>query len=149
MYKETITFISKANFKDVYEVVSDVESYPEFIPFILESELIEKDKEASYFRVKVGRGSIFSSYISKVVFIFERKRKKYMIVATSNDETFKKLNTVWELSEKGDHTLVNFEMEIEFRSKLLSKMIIPLIKLKREKIIEAFENRLACKSFSN
>ena len=123
---------------ELYDVVIDVEAYPEFLPWCLSAKIIKKiDNNNFDAELKVGYKAIDEKYISRI-------RAKYgkKINSKAISGPFKVLDSTWIFINTGKKKCsVEFMIEYEFKSFFLDKVMGNLFKKATLKMLNAFEQR--------
>ena len=126
----------------MYELVLDIEKYPEFLPWckgakitkIISAENLEAD-------LLINFKSFFEKYSSNV----EHKKNddgSYLINVVVIRGPFKNLVNRWKFRDVGEKKCeVEFFIDFEFSSFLLTKMIGTIFEKAAEKMMDAFEKR--------
>ena len=142
MPKITETKIMNFSAKEIFDLVVDVESYPQFLPWCKNAH-ITKQISVSNFQAEllINFKNIFEKYTSDVVFL-QKSLNEYFVEAKAIKGPFKNLINQWKIIEIGHKkTQVEFFLEFEFNSILLSKMLSPIFSSATQKMINAFEIR--------
>ena len=131
---------------DMYALVADIERYPEFLPWTagcrirsrspatngdVGAEIIEADLIISFrvFRERFG-SRIKLHPIKRIIDV------EYL------DGPFKFLNNHWHFTELEDgHTMIDFFVDFEFKSKILQSLIGIVFNEAMQRIVSAFEQR--------
>ena len=104
----------------LYNVVIDVEAYPEFLPWCLAAKIIKKiDNNNFDAQLKVGYKAIDEKYISRI-------KAKYGKIINSKaiSGPFKILDSTWTFKDTGDKKCnVEFMIQYEFKSFFLDKVM--------------------------
>ena len=129
--------------KDLFELVLDIPSYPDFLPWVFASKIVEGSPQKSpfYADLSIGYQLFNETYTSRVTF------SSYdWIKAEHIKGPFKHMVTLWTFSKdpvsKTPMTRVHFSIECAFQSFLLQKLLENLMKDASENIIDAFEKRM-------
>ncbi len=125
--------------KQMLSLVADVESYPDFVPFCSDMEVLQLDsddanKKACYAIMSIQMGPIAQTYTSEVVI----DDQAMTISATALDGPFSHLDSVWSFSKGGRGTIVKFQIDFGFSNRLLGKIAEPIFEQKQEEILDAF-----------
>ena len=111
--------------KNLYDIVSDVESYPEFLPWISEVKVnhdkIVKEKNMTVLEAKllIKFNLVIESYSSKVILDPDS-----MIITASNiDGPFNRLHNKWKFNKSNDGCEIFFEIDYQFKSFILHNLI--------------------------
>ena len=121
----------------LFELVLDIESYPEFLPACQDCTIIErKDKELTA-RLTLGYGRLHETFVSLVKF----DRENHTIHATLQEGRLKSLNCFWEFIETEQGTEIKCSLAFEFHSGLLKALATPLLDHAAKRLIESFIER--------
>lgn len=125
----------------IYELVLDIEKYPEFLPWCknakITKEICDGNLEAD---LLVNFKNILEKYKSDVK--FGNDDGVYFINSVAIEGPFKKLENLWKIKAINENScLVNINLEFEFNSIFLSKMIGLVFTKASEKMMKAFEDR--------
>ncbi len=132
--------IDKVNFsaKQMYDLVKDVASYSEFIPWIDESEIIEESDNHFLGKLTVGFKGLNESYTSRIDF----NDNELTINTELKEGAFKYLINRWKFTEiRASECEIEFFLDFELKSKLLGAMLNPLFGKANKKMIAAFKKR--------
>ena len=129
---------SNSSAENLYGLVSNVESYSEFIPWC-EKSIIER-RVHDYFFAKLNmRYLLFSgSFVSKVT-LYDYERR---INALGVKGSFRYLEANWVFDEYDDGTLVSVNLELDLNNIILEKAIDSASEILIKETISSFEKRL-------
>ena len=129
---------SNSSAENLYGLVSDVESYSEFIPWC-EKSIIER-RVHDYFFAKLNmKYLLFSgSFVSKVT-LYDYERR---INALGVKGSFRYLEANWVFDEYDDGTLVSVNLELDLNNIILEKAIDNASGILIKETISSFEKRL-------
>jgi coenzyme Q-binding protein COQ10 len=121
-----------------FDLVADVESYPEFLPLWRSARIYRKKGDVYYTEQVVGMGPLMSQRF--------RSRTKLDrptdIEVTSDAGVFKHLRIVWHFeSTPEDGCRVDFEMSCEASSPMMRRFIDLMLLETARGMVEAFEKR--------
>ena len=135
---------SNSSAENLYGLVSDVESYSEFIPWC-EKSIIER-RVHDYFFAKLNmKYLLFSgSFVSKVTLYDYEKR----INALGVKGSFRYLEANWVFDEYDDGTLVSVNLELDLNNIILEKAIDSASGILIKETISSFEKRLLSTSWA-
>ncbi|OJJ06368.1 hypothetical protein ASPVEDRAFT_56020 [Aspergillus versicolor CBS 583.65] len=133
----------------LFKVISSVDSYAEFLPFLNSSTVTARDKETGYpsqAYLTVGYGPLSETFTSKV----DCDSEKWIVEARSGEKfgIFEYLSTKWELvPESGaaagnPKTTVKLEIRFEFKNQWYATMMGAVEGQMAGVMIEAFEKRI-------
>ena len=119
----------------------DIEKYPEFIPFCLDSKIYEKKEKGDFVLIvadlTIGKGPLKDTYKSDVRF----NKKEDTIFVTNIDGPLKYLENKWKFVEKGNLTEVSFNIDFEINNKFLNIVMTKSFQFGLDKIADAFQKR--------
>jgi len=129
--------------QQIFDLVIDIERYPEFLPWCRASRILERGEERLLAELVVNFKHITESYVSEVTF-----RRP---VTPSDDGfidvnliqgPFEHLNNHWELTPlAGGGTAISLRLSFKFRSKILDSIIALLFGNASAKMVLAFKQR--------
>jgi len=127
---------------NLVEMVLDIEKYPSFVPWCINSEVYERKNFEDRVEIKadmtVGKKILNQTYLSNVIYF---KKKNYILV-TNIKGPLKYLKNEWFFEEKGHKkTQVDFRIDFELNNKFLNSIMEKSFNLGLIKIANAFENR--------
>lgn len=121
---------------DIFNLVSDVALYPEFVPGVLDAQVRPISPTSFYADLKMGY-QFFRETYSCIVHLIPHERIEIEYI----EGPFEKLNNIWTFTPKGQGVDVKFFMEFSFRSSLLQNIITSMFQRVVESMIGAFEER--------
>lgn len=121
----------------MYHLVLDVESYPEFLPWCSGSEVIEQSDEHQLASVSIKKAYQQTKFTTQ-----NTLEQDQQISMSLQDGPFKNLNGVWRFKALSDSACkVELDIEFQFSSGLVEKMIGPAFNAVTQTIINAFVKR--------
>ena len=138
MHKYSNSIVLPFSAKQLYEIVIDVESYPEFLPWCLSSRIVKKLDDNNFdAELTVGYKAIDEKYISRIKAEYEKK-----IISKAISGPFKSLDSSWYFKNiDKKQCRVDFMIEYQFKSFFLDKVMGSLFKKATIKMLDAFELR--------
>ena len=123
--------------QQLYDLVNDVQSYPEFIPNCAQTRVVEQFEDGYVAEVELKLSGLRQKFATRnTTFPCER------ITMTLASGPFKKLNGSWVFEAiDSNGCRVTFELAYEFASKYLGKLIGPLFQQFTDKAVHAFIKR--------
>lgn len=120
-----------------YAIVADVGRYPEFLPWVLDADIIKKTDQGFLADLTVGYKFFQDTYTSEVILTHnERVEIRYI------KGPFKHLENYWIFSPSSSNGVtVEFFIDFEFQSSLFQTMIQTVFTEAIKKMITAFEER--------
>ncbi|MFQ5764657.1 MAG: type II toxin-antitoxin system RatA family toxin, partial [Rhodospirillales bacterium] len=127
--------------EQMFDLVIDIERYPEFLPWCLATRIRERDGDTSISDMVIGFKVFREKFTTKVI-----ARAPDRIDVSYSHGPFKYLNNHWifePVSQDGgdDHCLIDFYVDFEFRSKVMQAAIGAVFNEAVQRMISAFEKR--------
>jgi len=123
------------------EFVLDIEKYPEFIPFCLDSKVYDRKEENNQILIiadlTIGKGSFSDTYKSDVRF----NKIDDTINVTNIEGPLKHLQNNWKFIENKNITEVYFDVDFEIKNKFLNILMEKSFEFGLNKIADAFQKR--------
>ncbi len=127
--------------KNLIEMVLDIEKYPEFVPWCLDSKIHDKTDKGDTIEIKadltIGKSFFRDTYKSFVIY----NKSEDSIHVTNIDGPLKHLENEWFFRQDGDASEVEFHVDFELKNKILNVLMIKSFDLGLKKIADAFEKR--------
>ena len=127
--------------KQLIDMVLDIEKYPEFVPFCLESKVYERHDRANQILIvadlTIGKGPFKDTYKSDVKF----NKDKSIIDVTNIGGPLNHLENKWTFIESDNGTEILFDIDFEIENKFLNILMTKSFQFGLEKIADAFQKR--------
>ena len=127
--------------KNLIEMVLDIEKYPEFVPWCLNSKIHDKTDKGDTIEIKadltIGKSFFRDTYKSFVIY----NKSEDSIHVTNINGPLKHLENNWFFRQDGDSSEVEFHVDFELKNKILNILMIKSFDLGLKKIADAFEKR--------
>ena len=141
MPKASVKRLIECNKQQLIDLVLDIESYPDFIPYCLDSRIYEKkDTKDNVFIIAdltIGKGVFKATYKSDVRF----NKNTDIINVTNIDGPLKHLNNKWFFLEKDNLTEISFDIDFEIENKFLNIVMSKSFQYGLDKIADSFQKR--------
>ena len=141
MPKASVTRQIAREKQKLIEFVLDIEKYPEFIPFCIDSKVHErndqKDEIAIVADLTIGKKPFIDTYKSDVRY----KKKDDLIHVTNIGGPLKHLENNWKFVKKENFTEVHFDVDFEIKNKFLDMIMTKSFEFGLNKIADAFQER--------
>ena len=121
----------------LFDLVADIESYPEFLPACRAAEILEEGEGYVVARLTILYGLIRESFVSHV----RLDRKAGTIQATLKEGALKNLNCDWIFKPEDQGSHVRCALEFEFRSGLIAQIVAPLLHHVANRLVHSFIRR--------
>lgn len=127
--------------EDIYDLIIDIERYPEFLPWISAARIIEETEEMLIADLII-RFKIFSEHYRSRVELIPPKNRKAEVNVSLVSGPFSHLYNCWHLEGlKKNETRISFTLDFKFKSALLDNMVGVLFSNACQKMVAAFEGR--------
>ena len=141
MPKASVKRLIECKKEQLIDLVLDIEKYPQFVPFCLNSKIYEKKKKGDLLLIiadlTIGKGPFKDTYKSDVKF----NKKENSIFVTNLDGPLKYLKNTWYFKEENNVSEVSFEVDFELKNEFLNIVMTKSFQFALDKIAEAFQKR--------
>ena len=141
MPKASVTRQIAREKQKLIDFVLDIEKYPEFIPFCIDSKVYEKndkkDEIAIIADLTIGKKPFVDTYKSDVRY----KKKDDSIHVTNIGGPLNHLENNWKFIQKENFTEVHFDVDFEIKNKFLDMIMTKSFEFGLNKIADAFQER--------
>jgi coenzyme Q-binding protein COQ10 len=121
----------------MYRVVSDVERYPEFLPWVVALRVLSRGDRHITAEMAVGYGALRERYTSDIAL----DPAAHRIDVRQTRGPFKILENHWQFTPKGEGCDITFSILFEFKSRLLQGVAGAKFEKAMLKMADAFEAR--------
>jgi len=127
--------------ENLIKMVLDIEKYPEFVPWCLDSKIYVKDDKGDKIEITadltIGKSFFNETYRSLVIY----DKLSDSIHVTNMNGPLKHLENKWFFKQKGKNSEVDFHVDFELKNKILNMLIAKYFDIGLKKIADAFEKR--------
>jgi len=127
--------------ENLIKMVLDIEKYPEFVPWCLNSKIYNKNDKGNKIEITadltIGKSFFNETYKSFVIY----DKQIDSIHVTNIDGPLKHLENKWFFKQIGNNCEVDFHVDFELKNKILNVLMIKTFDLGLKKIADAFEKR--------
>ena len=127
--------------EQLIDLVLDIEKYPQFVPFCLDSKIYERKEKGDLLLIiadlTIGKGPFKDTYKSDVKF----NKKENSIYVTNLDGPLKHLENNWHFKEENSFTKVSFDVDFELKNDFLNIIMTKSFQFGLDKIADAFQKR--------
>ena len=127
--------------EDLINMVLDIEKYPEFVPWCLDSKVYEKKDKGDTVEIiadlTIGKSFFKETYKSFVIY----SKSADTIYVTSMEGPLKHLENKWFFKDLGEASQVEFQVDFELKNKMLNIFMNKSFDLGLIKIADAFQKR--------
>ena len=141
MPKASVKRLIECKKDQLINLVLDIEEYPNFIPYCLDSKVYEKKDIGDFILIiadlTIGKGPFKDTYKSRVKY----NKKQDFIHVTNIDGPLKYLDNRWHFKESKKITEISFDVDFELRNKFLNIIMTKSFQYGLNKIADAFQER--------
>ena len=141
MPKASVKRLIECKKEQLIDLVLDIEKYPQFVPFCLDSKIYEKKEKGDLILIiadlTIGKGPFKDTYKSDVKF----NKKDDTIYVTNLDGPLKHLENKWYFKQENKITEVSFEIDFELKNDFLNIVMTKSFQFGLDKIADAFQKR--------
>ena len=127
--------------EQLIDLVLDIEKYPSFIPYCLNSKVYERIDNENFIQIiadlTIGRGPFKATYKSDVKF----NKNTDIINVTNIDGPLKHLNNRWFFLQQNNCTEISFDIDFEIENKFLNIVMSKSFQYGLDKIADSFQKR--------
>jgi coenzyme Q-binding protein COQ10 len=139
--KASVKRLIECKKEQLIDLVLDIEKYPDFVPFCLDSKVYERNEKDDLLLIvadlTIGKGPFKDTYKSDVKF----NKKKDSIYVTNLGGPLKYLENKWYFKEEDKVTEISFEVDFELKNDFLNIVMTKSFQFGLDKIADAFQKR--------
>lgn len=120
----------------MYNLVNDVESYAEFLPYFSHSIVHHRDEDEVQATLVLSVGGMKKSFTTH-----NRLQTNKMIEIRMVDGPFSHLEGFWRFDETPEGCLISFDLEFTIAGKMLALMLGPVFEQVSDTMVDAFCDR--------
>ena len=141
MPKASVTRHIEREKQKLIDFVLDIEKYPEFIPFCIDSKVYERNDHKNEIAIiadlTIGKKPFVDTYKSDVRY----NKQDDTIHVTNIGGPLKHLENNWKFIQKDKFTEVHFDVDFEIKNKFLDMIMTKSFQYGLNKIADAFQKR--------
>ena len=141
MPKAAVKRLIECKKEQLIDLVLDIEKYPKFVPFCIDSKIYEKKEKGDLLLIiadlTIGKGPFKDTYKSDVKF----NKKEDSIYVTNIDGPLQHLENIWHFKEENNFTEVSFDVDFELKNDFLNIVMTKSFQFGLDKIADAFQKR--------
>jgi coenzyme Q-binding protein COQ10 len=141
MPKASVKRLIECKKNQLVDLVLNIEKYPEFVPFCLDSHVYERNKEDNQILIiadlTIGKGPFKDTYKSDVKF----DKENSTINVTNIGGPLNHLENNWIFNETKGGTEIYFDIDFEIENKFLNVLMSKSFEFGLNKIADAFQKR--------
>lgn len=126
----------------IYQLVADIEKYPEFLPWCRAARILERVERIVIAELVICYKGMCEQYTSRVLLTPPADAHSPAAIDVSLVKgPFSHLTNNWKFIPAGEATKVEFDIDFAFRTKLLEKLMSGFFNRATHKMVEAFTER--------
>jgi len=141
MPKASVKRLIECKKEQLIDLVLDIEKYPIFVPFCLDSKVYERKEKGDLLFIvadlTIGKGPLKDTYRSDVKF----DKKEDSIYVTNLNGPLKHLENKWYFKEENNFTEISFDVDFELKNDFLNIIMTKSFQFGLDKIADAFQKR--------
>ena len=141
MPKASVKRLIECKKEQLIDLVLDIEKYPIFVPFCLDSKVYERNEKGDLLLIvadlTIGKGPFKDTYKSDVKF----NKKENSIYVTNLEGPLKHLENKWYFKEENNFTEISFDVDFELKNDFLNIIMTKSFQFGLDKIADAFQKR--------
>ena len=141
MPKASVTRHIEQEKQKLIDFVLDIEKYPEFIPFCIDSKVYEREEKENEIAIiadlTIGKRPFVDTYKSDVRY----DKKTDSIHVTNIVGPLKHLENNCKFTQKENYTDVQFDVDFEIKNKFLNMIMTKSFEFGLNKIADAFQKK--------
>ncbi len=141
MHRYTETRILPYSPQQLFALVVDIEKYPEFLPWCRAARVVAREGESFLGELIVSFSHLTERYTSRVTPTPPTPTQEGRIEVALVSGPFHHLNNHWRFVPHGTGCEIHLDLDFQFKSKLLDKLIGGLFGRACEKMVAAFTAR--------
>jgi ribosome-associated toxin RatA of RatAB toxin-antitoxin module len=123
--------------KQMFALVNDINSYPEFLPWCTETSIMENQGDSLIARVSISMGKVKQSFTTKNTMQADTSINMILV-----EGPFKALTGHWQFHENvNDGCSVLLDMHFEFKNKIMKHAFGAAFKKITDSMVDAFVER--------
>lgn len=122
--------------EQMFELVRDIESYPEFLPWCRTAKILRSTEQGVVATLSIAKGKIEHSFTTE-----NRNAPNSQIEMRLVDGPFKQFHGFWRFEQIESGCKVALNLRFEFASKILAIGLAPVFKVITGTMVEAFRDR--------
>ncbi len=123
--------------QEMFDIVSDIESYPDFLPWCREARILSREFDEVRARIGFSVSGLNRSFTTR-----NRHQVNKIIEMHLVDGPFRRLEGCWQFDRLGDAGCkISLFLEYDFESRMVGMVIGPVFNQIAGTLVDAFQNR--------
>ena len=129
--------------KEMFDLVADISSYPEFLPWCAAARVRKEIQKGVIKQIEADLVISFKVFREKFGSRVLLDASKFTIETEYLDGPFRHMHSVWSFNNTEQGCEVNFNVDFEFKNAMLQSIIGLVFNDAMQRIVRAFERRAA------
>ncbi len=125
----------------LFDLVADIERYPEFLPWCRAARVLERTDDGMLAELVIAFNHLSERYTSRVTLSRPNAGGEGSIDVALVKGPFERLSNRWQFIPQGDGCELRFALDFAFRSRILEKLIGAVFTKATAKMVTAFRER--------
>lgn len=126
----------------LFAMVADVAAYPDFLPWCVGARILERSEAELTAQLLIGYKNIRETYTSRVLLSPPaRVHAPCEIRVEQVKGPFEHLSNHWQFIPDGEYTTISFDLDFNFRSKMLDGLLGGFFHKATQRMVSAFKDR--------
>lgn len=122
--------------EQMYNLVNDIESYGEFLPYFDRSEVHHRNEDEVQATLHIAAAGMTKSFTTR-----NRLQANKMIYIRLVDGPFSHLEGFWRFDDTPEGCQISFDLEFDFAGRMFSMLLGPVFEQVTDKMVDAFCDR--------
>ncbi len=133
--KKSALVMHKAS--EMYHLVDDIASYPEFLPWCKSTMVLERDEDHAKASIEIAKGAVNKSFTT-----VNRMQKNKIIEVKLVEGPFRHLQGFWTFEELEENACkISVDMEFEYANRMMGMVIGPVFGKIVDSLVDSFCKR--------
>lgn len=124
--------------RQMFELVNDIESYPEFLPWCSAARLERRVEDVVVATLTLGKGPLHHSFTTE-----NRNREFDQIEMRLLEGPFKRFHGVWRFNDAPGGCRISLDLEFEFSNRIVAKASSKVFAMVTGSMVDSFRQRAA------
>ncbi len=121
----------------LYDLINDVPSYPQFLPWCSASEVLEQTDNCMRAALMIAKGRLSQRFVTKNTLVLNES-----ITMALEEGPFSQLNGVWEFKALGEKACkISLDLEFDYAGPIIKATLGPLFTQAANTMVDAFCKR--------
>lgn len=139
MYRVNRSALLSYSARQMYDLVVDIERYPEFLNWCSDARIIERGESEVVASIEIRFKGLHRSFTTRNCMDHGRSVRIELV-----DGPFRTLNGNWRFIELDDHaSKIELDLEFDFSTALLARIVGPVFSQIANRQLDAFQRRAA------